>query len=109
MEFIEDNIILNETETLISYYDRSMWMDASEVVILTTERVIYIKNNENSIVNINEIDDITHKNDDWGDDIILISYQGKLKLKIEISFDHNGDLFLKSLTDVWEDTKSQNQ
>ena len=47
-EYIKKNQILNQTETILAYYDVTFLLDNSESAILTNQRVIYHKSNKNS-------------------------------------------------------------
>jgi len=97
LEYISENNLLNKTEELICYYDVTISLDGTEAAILTTERVLYHKDNRTSFININDIDDVNHRYEDFVGDIIEIRSKSGTILKIEISPLNQGISFYNSL------------
>ena len=107
LDYIKEHKVLNGSEELLAYYDATVSCDGSEAAILTTERVIYHRNGENTFVLIKEIKDIRHREESLIGDIIEIASTSGKTIKIEISPLNQGATFKNVLNDTWEQAQSQ--
>ena len=96
-EYIKKNKILNQTETILAYYDVTLLSDNSESAILTNERVIYHRPNKNYSFLYKDIKDVDHKTQMLVGDIIIIENFSGEHIKIEIAPLNDGELFLELL------------
>ena len=104
LQYIEEHNLLNGTESLIAYYDVTISMDGSEAAILTTERVVYHKEGRATSIDLRDVDDVHHRQEEGvlGGDIIEISGKAGTRLKIEIAPLNLGESFYKALMDAWK-------
>jgi hypothetical protein len=101
-EYLEQHDILNETETLIAYYDVTISLDSTEAAILTDERVIYHLGGRSTTIPLVDITDVRHRTDPLIGDIIEIDSSTGVPMKIEIAHFNQGETFLNALHDAWE-------
>jgi len=102
LEYIEQHNLLNDTESLIAYYDVTVSLDGSEAAILTTERVIYHKDGRTVSIDLKDVDDVQHRYDNISGDIIEVRSKSGMRLKIEIAPWNNGESFYNALMDAWK-------
>jgi len=104
-EYLAENDILNNSESLIAYYDVTIMLDGTEAAILTDERVIYHKNGRSTSIPLEDIVDIRHRQDPLIGDIIEIDSRSGLPMKIEISLFNRGETFLNALSNAWDNAR----
>ena len=102
LEYIEKHNLLNDTESLVAYYDVTLSGDSSEAAILTTQRVMYHKDGRTTSIDLKDIDDVQHRYDNLSGDIIEVRSKSGMRLKIEIAPWNNGESFYNALMDVWK-------
>ena len=106
-EYLSEHKILVDSEELLAYYDATMSLDGSEAAILTTMRVIYHNNRQNTAINLADIEDIRHRKETLIGDIFEISATSGQTMKIEIAPFNQGDTFKNVLMAAWEKAKEQ--
>jgi len=104
-EYLDEHGVLNETESLIAYYDVTISLDGTEAAILTNERVIYHLNDRSTSIPLADITDVRHRTDPLVGDIIEIDSRSGVPMKIEIAHFNQGPTFLNALKDAWERSK----
>ncbi|MFW9998467.1 MAG: PH domain-containing protein [Candidatus Odinarchaeota archaeon] len=102
LEYIAEHNLVRESEDIIAYYDATIALDGSEAAILTTERVIYHKDDRTTWIELKDIEDIQHRNEGLVGDIIEVKGQAGKRLKIEIAPFNQGESFYNALIDAWE-------
>ena len=100
LEYIEEHDILNDTESIIAYYDVTISLDGSEAAILTTERVMYYKKGRTTSIDLKDIDDVKHRYETLIGDILEISSTAGTIIKIEIAPLNLGESFNNALMDT---------
>lgn len=105
LEHIEEHNLLNDSEELLSYYDATISMDGSEAAILTTERVIYYKDNRITAIELKDIDDVQLRNEGMIGDIIEVKDKSGKYIKIEIAPWNLGESFYNVLMSAWDNVK----
>jgi len=100
LEYIEEHDILNDTESIIAYYDVTISLDGSEAAILTTERVMYYKKGRTTSIDLKDIDDVKHRYETLIGDILEISSTSGTIIKIEIAPLNLGESFYNALMDT---------
>ncbi|MCS1352339.1 hypothetical protein [Mechercharimyces sp. CAU 1602] len=97
ISFVEN--YLHQDEKLVAFYD--VWVDKSEVTILTDRRLIYAidgRISEMKLDNIEEIEYLEREAADGGYiDLFIISDKDKKKMKIEVYQGEGGDFFYQLL------------
>ncbi|MBD0268108.1 MAG: PH domain-containing protein [Cyanobacteria bacterium Co-bin8] len=97
LEYLEGSDLLESDEKVVAYYDATVALNSSEAVILTNDRVIYHKNDTNSVIPLSQIERIEHEEQTLvGDVIQVFSKTGEIMV-IEIAPLNNGKLFLSAL------------
>ena len=104
-EYLEKHDVLNDSESLLAYYDVTLSYDSSVAAILTTERVLYHNKGINTSISYKDIVDISHRQESLIGDIIEITPIDGQIMKIEIAMLNQGETFLKVLMNQWEKTK----
>ncbi|MBW1839060.1 MAG: PH domain-containing protein [Deltaproteobacteria bacterium] len=102
LAYIEEHDILNDTESIIAYYDVTISLDGSEAAILTTERVMYYKKGRTTSIDLKNIDDVKHRYETLIGDILEISSTSGTIIKIEIAPLNLGESFYNALMDTWK-------
>jgi len=106
-ESLNEHKILEDSEELLAYYDVTILLDGSEAAILTTMRVIYHKNGQNSAINLADIEGIRHRNETIIGDIFEISATSGQTMKIVIAPFNQGETFKNILMAAWEKARKQ--
>lgn len=102
LEYIEEHEILNDTEKIVAYYDRSRSLDGTEAAILTSERIVYHKKSLTMEFNLNDIADVKHRYEEFDGDIIeIMNREGKF-MKIMVAPDFGGESFYNALIGLLE-------
>ncbi|MBN3038519.1 MAG: hypothetical protein JW869_03780 [Candidatus Omnitrophica bacterium] len=109
LEYIEEHELLSDSEELVAYYDATITLNGSEAAILTTERVLYHKNDRTTSIAIEDIADIQHRQESMLGDIIEIKSKTGIPFKIEIAPFNLGESFYKALMDVWQASGAGNE
>lgn len=104
-EYLNEHKLLEDSEELLAYYDETFLLDGSESVILTTKRLIYHNNGQNTAINLADIEDIRHRKE--AGDILEISATSGPTMKIEILPYHRGETFKNVLMVAWEKARAQ--
>ncbi len=104
-EYLEQHGVLNDSETLIAYYDVTISLDSTEAAILTNERVIYHLNGRSTTIALTDVTDVRHRVDPLIGDVIEIDSSTGIPMKIEIAHFNQGQTFLNALNDAWERAK----
>jgi len=102
IEYIETNKLLNDTESLIAYYDATLSLNGSESAILTTERILYHKDGHTTSINLKDIEDVHHRYEKFLGDIVEIKSKYGARIKIEIAPLNQGESFHNALRDAWK-------
>lgn len=101
LKWIKEKKLLNTSENLITYYD--MWLDKTEVSILTTERVLYYTNGNITSIPLTEIKEVKkYQREDvetTNDVFVIISQSGK-RMKIEMTELEGAEVFERELNDA---------
>ncbi len=108
-EYLDEHKILEESEELLAYYDMTISLNGREAAILTTTRVIYHKNGQNSAINLADIEDIQHRKETLIGDIFEISATSGKTMKIEIAPLNQGETFKNVLMAAWKKAKNINK
>ena len=101
-EYLDEHRILEDSEELLAYYDVTLSLDGSESAILTTRRVIYHRNGQNTAFDLADIEDIRHREETLIGDIFEISASSGQTMKIEIAPFNQGETFNNVLLTAWE-------
>ena len=104
-KYLEENSILNGSESLLAYYDVTLSMDGSEAAILTDERVIYHKNGNTTAIELKDIADIRDRDEGMIGHVIDIENRVGAPMTIEIAPWNGGPTFVSALRGAWEKTK----
>lgn len=107
LDYIAEHDLLRESEEIIAYYDVTISLNGSEAAILTTERVIYHKEDRTTSIDLKDIDDIEHRYESIIGDVIEIIGKSGTRLKIEIAPLNQGESFHNALLDAWEAAKNE--
>ena len=107
LEYLGEHGILEDSEELLAYYDVTMSLDGTESAILTTRRVIYHRNGENSAINLEDIEDIRYRRETFIGDIFEISATSGFTMKIEIAPFNQGETFKNVLMASWENASKR--
>jgi len=97
LEYIEETRLLNETEELLAYYDATIGLNASESVILTTERIVYHMEGRNDSIALGDIVDVKHRNVSFIGDVFEVYTKNGRIMKIEIAPLNLGETFANAL------------
>lgn len=106
LKYIKEHKLLNNTESLIAYYDATMSMNGSEAAILTTEHVMYHKGGTTTSIALKDIADVQHRRESLVGDIIEVKSKSGMRLKIEIAPLNQGESFYNALMDAWKTAQS---
>lgn len=102
LTYLSENKILTPGEDLIAYFDETMEMKGAEAAVLTSKRLLYIKENHVTEMKVADIEKVTHRKDFVYSDIIEVTdIKGKL-MDIEIAALNDGDKFLTALMGAWK-------
>ena len=107
LESLNEHKILEGSEELLAYYDVTMSLDGSEAAILTTMRVIYHKNGQNSAINLADIEDIRYRKETITGEIFEISANSGQTMKIVIAPFNQGETFKNILMTAWKKLRKQ--
>jgi hypothetical protein len=101
LKFIQDKKLLGPGEKLITYYD--LWMDQSEVSLLTTQRVVYYTEGHVTSIPLKEIKEVKrYRQNDGGDGIetfVIVSNTNE-HMKVEFNAYEGADVFERELNDA---------
>jgi hypothetical protein len=107
LEYLDEKKILDDSEELLAYYDKTMECDSSEAAILTTNRVIYHRLDRNNAIKLTEVEDILTRKGTLNSDVFeIIATSGKTMM-IEIDPWNDGEVFKNILIRTWEKAKKQ--
>lgn len=95
--YLEDHQILNDTESLIAYYDVTISMTGREAAILTDQRVIYHKDPQTTSIDLADVVDVHHRRETLIGDIFEIVPDEGLPIIIEIAPLNGGETFKNAL------------
>jgi hypothetical protein len=102
LKSIEDHKLIEAGEHLVLYYDETVSADASEAVLLTTERLVYFRDPRTTAMPLASIRDIrTHHESLEGDVIEAETDSGEL-LKFSIAPLNGGTTFISALDAGWK-------
>ena len=105
-EYLDEHRILEDSEELLAYYDVTLSLDGSESAILTTRRVIYHKNGQNTAVDLADVEDVRHRQESLTGDIFEIYATSGQTMKIEIAPFNQGETFRNVLLAAWEKARA---
>jgi hypothetical protein len=97
LDRLEKKHILLPGEKLISYYDTTISGDASEIALLTSERLVYVKEGRTTAFALGDIADVRHRTEPLTGDIIEAQTDSGDLMKIEIAPLNDGPTFLGAL------------
>lgn len=97
LEYLKEGDLLESDEKVVAYYDATVNLSGSEAVILTDNRVIYHKDNTNSVIPLSQIERIEHEEQALVGDVIQVFSKSGDVMVIEIAPLNNGKLFLSAL------------
>ncbi len=109
LDYLAEHQLLDSEEDLVAYYDATLTLDGTEAAILTTQRVVYHKAGQTTSIPIQEIEDIQHRYESLGGDVIEIHARSGLPMKIAIAPLNSGESFVNALMRAWERTRSEPQ
>ena len=102
LQYIEKHRLLNDTETLVVYYDATISLNGSDAAILTTECIMRHKDGNTTSVDLKEIDDVQYRYESLTGDIIEVKDRSGTRLRIEIAPLNQGESFYNALMDAWK-------
>ena len=105
-EYLDEHRILEDSEELLAYYDVTLSLDGSESAILTTRRVIYHKNGQNTAVDLADVEDVRHRQESLTGDIFEIYATSGQTMKIEIAPFNQGETFRNVLLAAWDKARA---
>ncbi len=94
---IEKRQLLLPGEKLVSYYDATLSGDASELALVTTERLVYVKNGRTTAFALADIAEVRHRSEPLVGDVIEAQTGAGELMKIEIAPLNGGAAFLAAL------------
>jgi hypothetical protein len=89
--------ILDESETIIAYYDATISLSNEESAMITNKHVIYHYNGRTTKMPLKDIVSINHTVETLVGDIITVESSGGNFMKIEIAPLNGGEIFLNVL------------
>ena len=105
LEYLENNKILKDSEKVRAYYDNTVSLDGSDVMILTSERLITRKNGKNTEIKLKDIKNVNHRHTALGFDYFIISSDSGKYMKIEIAPLNGGECFMPVLASARENAR----
>lgn len=108
-EYLSEHEILDSSEDLLAYYDATVRLNGTKAAILTSERIMYHKNETTNAVILKDITEIRHRRESIIGDIIEIDTATGKFFKIEIAPFNQGETFKNVLMSAWEKTKKKKQ
>lgn len=97
LKHLESRKLLNPGEEVLAYYDATLAMDGSEAAILTTDRILYFKEDRTTSFRLADVQDVRHRYETLTGDILEVEdVSGKL-IKIEIPPLNQGESFKNAL------------
>ena len=97
LEGIVERKILRPGEKILSYYDASITGDGSDVAMVTTERLVYLKDGRVTAVALADIVKVDHRTESLTGDVIEAQTASGEIIKIEIAPMNSGPTFLAAL------------
>ena len=101
VEYLEDNQMLEDGESVMVYYDATISLDGSEAAIVTDQRVMYHKNGRTQSIDLVDIQSIETADGGAIGDIIDITPNSGPAMHIEVAPLNGGDLFISELERAW--------
>jgi hypothetical protein len=101
-EYLAEHDMLRPGEEVLAYYDVTMSMDGTEAAILTSDRVLYHKNERTAAIEIDDIADVRHRYEGLVGDVIEVESDSGTVMKIEIAPWNQGETFKNVLVNRWE-------
>jgi hypothetical protein len=105
LEYLEKHKILKDSEKVLAYYDNTVSLDGSDVMILTSERLITRKNGKSTEIKLKDIKNVNHRHTALGFDYFIISSDSGKCMKIEIAPLNGGGSFITVLASARETVK----
>ena len=103
--YLSEHAILDESDTLVAYYDSTISLDGTEAYILTEQRLIHHYRGSNTDVAVAKIEDIKHHKEMLIGEIIEIYSSDQVPMKIEIAPMNGAETFINVLMKTWEKAK----
>jgi hypothetical protein len=105
VEYIAEQGLLEEGETVLVWYDVTIALDGSEAALVTNERVIYHKAGRNSSIALADIVSIDTQDAGAMGDIIDVTAADGSRMRIEVAPLNGGDLFVSELERAWSNAQ----
>jgi hypothetical protein len=105
LEYLENNKILKDSEKVLAYYDNTISLDGSDVMILTSERLITRKNGKSTEIKLKDIKEVKHHKTLGNDFFTVISRNSGICMKIQIAPFNGGESFMPVLASARENSK----
>jgi hypothetical protein len=94
--YLDEHKILTPSEDLIAYYDETITLKATEAAILTSQRIIYLKNGQTDSIDLKDIQDVKCRSTTLTNTIEIYSTTGKI-MKIDIAHANGFQTFVNAL------------
>ncbi len=102
LKSIADHKLIEPGERLVLYYDTTVSADASESVILTTERLVYFKDSRTTAIPLRSIRDIRTHHDTFEGEVVEAQADSGELIKFAIAPLNGGASFISALDDGWK-------
>ncbi|MEO6420483.1 MAG: hypothetical protein ABIP39_13790 [Polyangiaceae bacterium] len=102
LKSVEDHKLIEAGERLVLYYDVTVGADASEAVILTTERLVYFKDPRTTAIPLASIREIRTHNETLEGDVVEAQADSGELIKFAIAPFNGGPSFISALDAGWK-------
>jgi hypothetical protein len=102
LEHLEQRKLLQPGEKVLAYYDATVSGDASELAMVTSERLVYYVDRRATALALADIADVRHHTEPLIGDVIDAATDSGDAIHVEIAPLNDGPLFLSTLEAAWK-------
>jgi hypothetical protein len=81
----------------LAYFDRSTWLDGSDVLILTPTSVVQVKDGRRTEALLHQVEDMRRTTDPLTGDVIELDLEGGRSFKVNVPLWNGGEIFTTQL------------
>ena len=99
-DYIAQENLVDSGETIVCYYDASITLDASELVILTDRRLIHVSPRGRSEIALEDVLDVRARDGGVAGHIVDVTSTGSTRIHVEVAPFNGGEVLEGEIRDA---------
>jgi hypothetical protein len=99
---LDEKKLLGPGEKVLAYYDATLSGDGSEIAMVTSERLVYLKERRTTALALADIEDVKHHEESLIGEVIDATGDSGEVIHIEVAPMNDGPLFTSTLESAWK-------